>query len=193
MSSSSDNDEIVSVLALVATESAKREITSQNIGSSIGKAPKRERNFVQKMASIRDDDFVDNNEVRRNGGVVKRYSEEEFERRFRMPWSVFDEVFVVVSQDTYFCERKDAIGKPGAFPIQKGVSALRQLCYSLSSDGVEEYTGLSESTSNEALKISAMFWFTIWARNICDSRLLRTWSRLKACIVLKDSRDVLDA
>jgi erythromycin esterase-like protein len=85
MSSSSDNDEIVSVLALVATESAKREIASQNIGSSIGKAPKRERNFVQKMASIRDDDFVDNNEVRRNGGIVKRYSEEEFERRFRMP------------------------------------------------------------------------------------------------------------
>jgi hypothetical protein len=69
-----------------------------------------------------------------------------------MPRSVFDEVFVVVSQDRYFRESKDATGKPGAFPIQKVVSALRQLCYGLSSDGVEEYTGLSESTSNEALK-----------------------------------------
>jgi hypothetical protein len=153
MSSSSDNDEIVSVLALVATESAKRKIASHNIGSSIGKAPNRERNFVQKMASIRDDYFVDNDEVRRDGGIGKRYSEEEFERRFRMPRSVFDEVFVVVSQDNYFCERKDATGKPGAFPIQKVVSALRQLCYGLSSDGVEEYTGLSESTSSDALKM----------------------------------------
>jgi hypothetical protein len=152
MSSSSDNDEIVSVLSLVATESDNRETLSQNIGSSIGRAANRERIFAQKMASIRDDYFVDDDEVSGDGGIGKRYSEEEFERRFRMPRSVFGEVFVVVSQDRYFRERKDATGKAGAFPLQKVVSALRQLCYGLSSDGVEEYTGLSESTSNESLK-----------------------------------------
>jgi hypothetical protein len=151
MPSSSDNDEIASVLALalVATDSARQEIASQNIGSSIGMAPNRERNFAQKMANIRDDYFLADDEVRRDGGIRKRYTEEEFERRFRMPRSVFDEVYVVVSQDSYFRERKDATRKPGAFPIQKVISALRQLCYGLSSDGVEEYTDLSESTSNE--------------------------------------------
>jgi hypothetical protein len=82
-----------------------------------------------------------------------RYTEEEFERRFRMPRSVFDEEYVVVFQDNYFRERKDATGKPGAFPIQKVISALRQLCYGLSSDGAEEYKGPSESTSNGALKM----------------------------------------
>jgi hypothetical protein len=51
MSSSSDNDEIASVLALVATDSARQETASQNIGSSIVKAPNRERSFAQKMAS----------------------------------------------------------------------------------------------------------------------------------------------
>jgi Plant transposon protein len=153
MSSSSETDEIVPILALVATESAKRETASQNISLSIGKAPNRERNFAEKMASIRDDYFVDDEDVRRDSGIGKRYTEEEFERRLRMPRSVFDEVFVVVSQDRYFRERNDATGKPGAFPIQKVVSALRQLCYGLSSDGVKEYTGLSESTLNEALKM----------------------------------------
>jgi Plant transposon protein len=54
---------------------------------------------------------------------------------------------------TYFRERNDVTGKPGAFPIRRVVSALRQLCYGLSSDGVEEYKGLSESTSNKALKM----------------------------------------
>jgi hypothetical protein len=59
-------------------------------------------------------------------------------------------VCVVVSQDSRFRERKYVTGKPGGFPIQKVVSAFRQLCRSLSSDGVEEYAGLNESTSNEA-------------------------------------------
>jgi hypothetical protein len=127
MSSSSDNDEIASVLALAATDSARQETASQNIGSSIGKAPNRERNFAQKMANIRDEYSLAGDEVRRDGGIGKRYTEEEFERRFRMPRSVFDEVNVVVSQDSYFRERKDATGKPGAFPIQKVISALRQL------------------------------------------------------------------
>jgi hypothetical protein len=152
MSSSSDNDEIVSILALVKTEIATRETASDMGGSVVGKAQNGERSFALKMASIRDVYFIDDDEVRRDGGIGKKYCEEEFERRFRMPRSVFDEVFIVVSQDRYFRESKDATGKPGAFPIQKAVSALRQLCYGLSPDRVEEYTCLSESTSNEALK-----------------------------------------
>jgi hypothetical protein len=138
MSSSSDNDEIISILALVTTEIATRETASEMGGSAVGKAQNRERSFALKMASIRDDYFIDDDEVRQDGGIGKKYREEEFERRFRMPRSVFDEVFVVVSQDRYFRESKGATGKPGDFPIQKVVSALRQLCNGLSSDGVEE-------------------------------------------------------
>ena len=54
-----------------------------------------------------------------------------------MPRRVFDEVLVVVSQDRYVHESKDATGKLGDFPVQNLVSAIRQLCYGLSSDGVE--------------------------------------------------------
>jgi hypothetical protein len=72
MSCSSDYDEIASVLALVATDSARQETASQNIGSSIGKAPNRERSFAQKMANSRDDYFLANDEVHRDGGIGKR-------------------------------------------------------------------------------------------------------------------------
>jgi hypothetical protein len=36
-----------------------------------------------------------------------------------MPRSVFDEVFVVVSQDRYFLESNDATGKPRAFRCKR--------------------------------------------------------------------------
>jgi hypothetical protein len=119
MSSSSENDEIVSILALVTTEIATWETASEMGGSAVGKAQNRERSFALKMASIRDDYFIDDDEVRRDGGIGKKYSEKEFETMFRMPRSVFDEVFVVVSQGRYFRESKDATGKPGAFRYRR--------------------------------------------------------------------------
>jgi hypothetical protein len=68
-----------------------------------------------------------------------------------MPRSVFNEILVVVSGDEYFQPRKDATGKAGASSLQKVVPSLRQLCYGVSADGVEEYTGLSECSSRRAL------------------------------------------
>jgi hypothetical protein len=136
MSSSSDNGENL-IPALVTTDVATRETAPEKAGPVGGKAQNRERSFPLKMASIRDDYFIDDDEIRQNGGIGKKYSEEEFERRFRMPRSVFDEVFVVVSQDRSFRESKDETGKSGAFPIQNVLSALLQLCYGLKSDGVE--------------------------------------------------------
>jgi hypothetical protein len=38
MSSSSDNDEIVAIIALVTTEIATRETEPENVGSTLGKA-----------------------------------------------------------------------------------------------------------------------------------------------------------
>jgi hypothetical protein len=57
---------------------------------------------------------------------------------------------VVVSVDEYFQARGDATGKTGASCLQKVVSSLRQLCSGVSANGVEEYTGLSESSSRRA-------------------------------------------
>jgi hypothetical protein len=87
---------------------------------------------------------VDNKEVLRlDGGHEIRYTEEEFESRFRMPRSVFNEILVVVSGDEYFQPRKYATGKAGASSFQKVVSSFRQLSYGVRADGVDKYTGLS--------------------------------------------------
>jgi hypothetical protein len=40
-------------------------------GSVFGKAQNRERSFALKMASIRNDYFIDDDEVRRDGGIVR--------------------------------------------------------------------------------------------------------------------------
>jgi hypothetical protein len=69
MSSSSENDEIVSILALVTTGIATQETAFEMGGSVVGKAQNREQNFALKMASIRDDCFIDDDEVRRDGDI----------------------------------------------------------------------------------------------------------------------------
>jgi hypothetical protein len=85
MLSSSDNDEIVSILALVTTKISTRETASEMGGSFVGNAQNRERSFALKMPSIREDYFIDDDAVRRDGGIGKKYSEEEFEMRLECP------------------------------------------------------------------------------------------------------------
>ena len=65
--------------------------------------------------------------MRKDGGIGRRYTEREFERRFRMPRSVFNEVLVTVSVEKFFQASQDAAGKSVTSLIQKVVSALRQL------------------------------------------------------------------
>jgi hypothetical protein len=110
-----------------------------------------------------------------------------------MARSVFDEVYVVVSQDSYFRERKDATRKPGVFPIQKVISALRQLCCGLSSDGVEEYTGLSESTSNEALKIFCNVLIHYLGEKYLRRPNAADLKQIESVYRSRDSRGALDA
>jgi hypothetical protein len=74
-------------------------------GSRTGKAANRERFFADRTLQIREDYFIGEDVLRVGGGRGKRYTEEEFERRFRMSRSVFNEIWVVVSVDEYFQTR----------------------------------------------------------------------------------------
>jgi hypothetical protein len=98
-------------------------------GSLGGKAANRERFYAKRTLQIREDYFIGEDVLQLDGGRGMRYTEEEFERRFRMPRSVFNEILVVVSGDKNFQPRKDATGKAGASSLQKVVSSFRQLCY----------------------------------------------------------------
>ena len=115
-SSSSEGDEIVAVVSLAAAASSS-DGAAQNRGrrgSRPGRRRNRERYFDNSTRRIVDDYFLGDASFRQDGGRGKRYSEEEFERRFRMPRSVFNMIFVVVSLDSYFEERPDATGKTGS-------------------------------------------------------------------------------
>ncbi|KAF0731386.1 hypothetical protein Ae201684P_007312 [Aphanomyces euteiches] len=81
------------------------------------------------------------------------YSDRTFRRRFRMGRDLFLRiVHSVVEDDSYFVQKRDAIGKKGLSHIQKCTSAMRILAYGLSADATDEYCRLGESTSMKSLK-----------------------------------------
>ncbi len=152
-SSSSGDNEVVAVVPKATTAvSSAGAMREPSPASHLRSDRNRERYFLNNTQRIVQDYFIGDACVRADGGNGKRCSEAEFERRFRMHRSLFNEVFVVVCLDPFFIEMPDATGKPGASALQKVVSAVRQMCYGLSADGVEEFTGLGESTSRESLK-----------------------------------------
>jgi hypothetical protein len=76
-----------------------------------------------------------------------------FWRRFRMRHSLFELIMERVCEfDRYFIQRVDACSLLGLSPHHKITSALRMLCYGVSSNAIDEYCRTSESTTMECLK-----------------------------------------
>ena len=124
-------------------------------GSRPGRAPNIDRDFVGGHRRLLLDYFWPADQVRDDGSGVKGpvYSEEHFERRFRMPRSVFEKLLTTATEnDSYFVQKVDAVGRQGLSGLQKTISALRQLAYGVGGDATDEYCRLSESTANDCLK-----------------------------------------
>jgi hypothetical protein len=122
-------------------------------GSRPGKAPNQNLGREAAGRQLHFDYFAGMNEVRPDGGIGPVFGEADFERRFRMPFAVYEELKKGVLQiDNYFSQRRDAIGAQGATTDQKLCSALRQLSLGVAADAVVEYIRLSESTNSECLK-----------------------------------------
>ena len=54
--------------------------------------------------------------------------------------------------DPYFQQRRDATGRLGFTAKQKCTSAIRQLAYGVCAGMVDEYTRVSQTTGQEALR-----------------------------------------
>jgi hypothetical protein len=68
-----------------------------------------------------------------------------FERRFRMPRTVYENLMSgVMKRDYFFHDSKKAAGVPSASPDQKVTEAPRILCYRSCADEVVEYVRLTE-------------------------------------------------
>jgi Plant transposon protein len=127
-------------------------------GSRRGKAANKGHDFAAGNRRSMLDYFWPANQQRDSSdSKVPVYNELDFERRFRMPRSVFDKACVGVVRDSSYLRRglkPDAVGKMGASPLQKVVAALRQLSLGVGADAVDEYTRLGETTALECIKES---------------------------------------
>ena len=74
------------------------------------------------------------------------YDEADFERRFRVPRSVFLRIYHAVKDHPFFAQRINATGRPQAHPSQKVVAAFRVIYYGAAPDRTDEYVRLSAST-----------------------------------------------
>jgi Plant transposon protein len=145
---------VVSLSAVLIIRRRRRRL--HNIvrrGFRPGKAPNQNLGREAAGRQLHFDYFAGMNKVRPDGGIGPVFGEADFERRFRMPFAVYEELKKGVLQiDNYFSQRRDAIGAQGATTDQKLCSALRQLSLGVAADAVVEYVRLSESTNSECLK-----------------------------------------
>lgn len=81
------------------------------------------------------------------------YGPASFRRRYRMRRSLLVMIMErVCACDSYFIQKRDAVGKIGLSSAQKITAALRMLADGVSADATDEYSRCSESTAMECMK-----------------------------------------
>lgn len=132
------------VLHILNIKRLKDEMDSQSTtGGSVEGRRVIDRDSESGYQRLLNDYFVEN----------PVYGEKEFRRRFRMRKNVFLRIVEAITEhDPYFQRTPNAAGKMGLHPLQKATAALRQLCYGVSADTVDEYLRLGESTALKSMK-----------------------------------------
>jgi Plant transposon protein len=126
-------------------------------GSIPGKAANKTRDFVAGHRRLMLDYFwpFDAERDDHSGRFGPVYDERDFERRFRMPRSVFHTIFAAVVEDNEYLRlglKRDATGILGATPLQKVVAAIRQLSLGIGADAIDEYCRVSETVALKSMK-----------------------------------------
>ncbi|XP_074314550.1 uncharacterized protein LOC141649768 [Silene latifolia] len=82
------------------------------------------------------------------------YPEELFRRRFRMHKHLFMRIVNALSaNDRFFQQRVGGNGRPSFSPLQRCTTALRVLAYGTSTDSVDEYLRMSDTSIWDSLKL----------------------------------------
>ncbi|KAF5464601.1 hypothetical protein F2P56_014670 [Juglans regia] len=76
-----------------------------------------------------------------------------FRRRFRMHRNLFLRIHSAVeAHDDYFVQKRDASGRLGLSSLQKITAAIRMLAYGVTTDLMDEYVRIGESTARLSMK-----------------------------------------
>lgn len=152
--SGDEADEVAAVLALHHRLLAlapwwrlarfRARLPQRRPGSYPGKLRNKRRNFKMALERILTHYFGFN-------GEPPVYDEKDFERRFRMPRSMFMRLYNDVKDEPWWQQRPNATGQLQAHPLVKLVAALRVLAYGDASDRLDEYVELSKTTVHTAV------------------------------------------
>jgi hypothetical protein len=113
-------------------------------GSQVGKAPNKARDFDGAYQRLITNYF---------SGAGSKYDENDFERRFRMPRSVFYRIYgIILGQGLFVQSKINFSGKKGIHPLLRMTACFRRLAYGDSSDRDDENLEMAESTINKSLK-----------------------------------------
>ncbi|CAH9134268.1 unnamed protein product [Cuscuta epithymum] len=80
------------------------------------------------------------------------YGQREFRRRFRMRKCVFEGIMNALSaHNTFFHQKRDAVGRMGLSVQQKCTCAIRILAFGVTPDILDEYLKVADTTGRECL------------------------------------------
>jgi Plant transposon protein len=135
-----DEDQMMVYLAL-ATEllNSSDEEMENEVDERKPKAANKDRDFKAANDQVIKDYF---------SGPDSIYNERDFERRFRVPRSVFNVVHDRLHGMDPFVHKRDCFGNWGIYPLVKLVACFRYLAYGDSYDREDENLRLAESTLN---------------------------------------------
>lgn len=105
-------------------------------GAQVGKRGNIPRQFKEAYQRLMHDYF----------SYTPKYGERDFERRFRMPRSVFEKIYERIEGKGIFVQRRDAVKREGIHPLLRMTAAMRMLAYGGAADALDEYLQMSEDS-----------------------------------------------
>lgn len=184
MESSSDDDEMVMAVCLAGSSIAQAAAVASSrphTGSRPGRAANRDLN-VSGASKLLDADFFCRLQ---DGTGTPAFSDQEFERVYRMPRSVYEQIReVVLEGDSFFKQNRDAANKEGGSTDLKIYAALQMLTEGRTALSLVRETRMSE---RQILKCMKRFTTCIveqleeeWIRLPTNAELLEIENRYKS-------------
>ncbi len=150
MSSSDSDSEIIyqmCIQASCATAITATKSISTKKGSKPGKLPNR--NFGRTEGASR----LDRDYFCRENPQPPLFTENEFERRYRVPREIYEKIRTnLLDHNEFFIQKNDAVGELGASTDLKLMAAFRMLCDGTSAYSLVESTRMGEDLNMKCLK-----------------------------------------
>ncbi|XP_047321206.1 uncharacterized protein LOC124925280 [Impatiens glandulifera] len=135
----SDDEDIIEILAL------SRERKKQN---THGESSRKSRRYIDR------DTLEGHNRLFKDYfATLPVYSSQMFHRRFRMSRELFMRIQSrVEAHEPYFQQKRNSVGKLGLSSLQKITATLQMLSYGITTDFIDEYIRIGETTVIKSLR-----------------------------------------